>query len=65
MFTVEYSKEQKAFHVDDLKSTLDKNILWALNKNENDYKVIALTNTKKEADKIVIGFRNLVKKNEG
>jgi len=40
MYTLEYSVKQDAFHIDKVVNTLNINIANAINKRENDYRII-------------------------
>jgi len=49
-WSVEYSISQDCFHVDDLERILKSNTVDMFLKHENDYKIIAIFETQKEAN---------------
>ena len=54
---VEYSKEQKAFHIDTLSKAVSTNRGMFLRKASNDYQIIGIYKTAKEASKACKLFR--------
>ena len=61
IFVVEYSLSQNAWHVDDLQTVLQSNREWCVQGPiGNDYKIVALVNTRDEAHAIVKQMRQFV-----
>ena len=45
MYIVEYSVKQKAFHISDVKTSIEKNLMSSLSGEINDYKIIGFCAT--------------------
>lgn len=59
MFVVEYSICQKAFHVDTLEATVEKNLKNVVRGYSNDYQIIALRETHEMALSFIESVRSL------
>lgn len=62
--TVEYSLTQKCYHVSDVRETIKTNNRMILTGKDNRYLIIALCETREEADEFIEQHKRLIKERE-
>lgn len=56
-YTIEFSADQKCFHIDTLSNVLKMNRMNCICQNSNDYQIIDICGSFEEAERALIEFR--------